>query len=211
MSKKKLSDIVPGYPEDHPQTLAALLDADPESIKEPVAWELRHQALGVARSWESHFVTSPWDVLELIVSGYVIHPWEKAWKSYALSSDRQPILVPSDKGSARYLSKATKLLPKPSDLGPLPQGTSANRSAAWLVVYGGSPEVLSRDGVIPGLVRLTRSVQVADIVFFDREAQGQPTLWSVKANTGMSGISRAFAREVPFPDPAIVESLRSAL
>lgn len=205
-----LSELVPGYPQEYPQTLAALLDANPQEIEGDLAWGLRKHALAVTSTWEQHHINSPWDVLELIVSGYIIHPWEGAWRTYALSGDRQPVMTPSKEGRMRYLSHGTRLLPKPDDLGPLP--TTGNQGKpAWLVVYGGTPDVLSKAGVAQGLTRLIRTKPIADIVFYSAVEGQNPTLWSIKAGTGVSGTSKAGCKETAFADPDIALTIREAL
>ena len=165
----------------------------------------------VTSTWEQHYVNSPWDVLELVVSGYVIHPWDGAWRTYALSADKQPILVPSEKGRMRYLSHGTRLLPKPDDLGPLPRRGDGTGQSSWLVVYGGTPDVLSKNGVPQGLVRLGRTKPLSDIVFYSSGEGTEPKLWSIKAGTGVKGSTKAGAKEETFPDPQVAQSIKQSL
>jgi hypothetical protein len=207
------------YPLDHPQTLAELMDADPKTIQHPLARALRAMAVDLTNRSEKHYITGPWSVLELIAKGYVIHPWSDAWVCYALSGERQPILVPKKpkKGEAsstaqEYLRKATRLIPHAEDLPTLPH-ERGKRESAWLIVYGGTPEVLSKPGVAKGLTTLARKLPISDVVFYhsDTETGTQPTLWSVRAGCGMSGASRHSAIEVPFPDPEKAAEIRSNL
>jgi len=201
------------YPDDHPQTLAELIEADPGTITSPLAWELRHQAVSLTQRHEKHYITDPWQVLNLITKGYVLHPWTGAWKSYALSGDRQPILTPSDTGTFRYQAKATRLIPKADDLPALPRPERHGKQPGWLLCYGGTPEVLSKPGVARGLASLASRVPVVDVVFYhvDPDQNIAPTLWSVRAGCGMSGTSRHGATALPFPDTSVLEEVRSAL
>lgn len=201
---KGLSELFPEYPADHPQTLQELFEAEPSTLSNPVAWELRRQSVQMAHSTETHYVNTPWDVLKLITSGYVIRPFEKGWVSHALSATRQPILIPREDGSLRYQKKATKLLPKPDELPNLYRGSGNKRAPAWLVVYGGSPEILEKEPVRKGLAKLTRMRAIADIVFYENLPDALPTLWSIKAGTGMSGVTKNSAKEIPFPEPSYV-------
>lgn len=201
------------YPEDHPQTLADLVAADPDSLSHPLAWFLRKQAIEATRAAERHYVTGPKDALSLLNKRYALRAWEGAWVSYGLSADRQVILVPHDKGGVRSLRKATRIIPKAEDLPELPPGRSKNgKRAAWLVIYGGDPQVLSKPHVAQGLATLQRRVPVADIVFYDCPSEGgqAPTLWSVRAGTGVTETGGPGGTEVPFPDLDALAEVRSA-
>lgn len=181
------------YPKEYPQTLAELLDASPDSLKHPLAWWLRHQAVDVSNRSEAHYINTPADVAELIRKGYVIHPLDKAWKSYALSADRQPILQPNAKGSLSYQTITTRIIPKPEDLAPLSSPSRSIRKASWLLVYGGKPDVLAKPGVAPGLAKLARMKPIADVVFYHRNNEGISSFWSVRAGTGtQAGVVTGF-------------------
>lgn len=200
----RLSDLLGQrlWPATFPQTLAALVSADPEDVSGELAWALRHQAVDATHRQNSvHHVNGPTDVLDLITRGYVLHPWAGAWKTYALGTDRAPMLRPSDTGRVSYVVKATRLIPKVDDLPPLPPGTGSSLPL-WLPIYGGSPDVLAKPGVAKGLATLARRVAVADVVFYhaDAESGTAPTLWSVRAGAGISGASRAFSQQVDFPN-----------
>lgn len=201
------------YPEDHPQTVAELVSAEPDTLSHPLAWFLRKQAIEATRSSERHYVNGPQDALRLLRNGYVLHPWEGSWVSYALTGDRQVALVPHDKGGVRTLRKATRLIPKADDLPDLPHGaTRGGKKAAWLVIYGGTPEVLSKPHVATGLATLRRRVPTADIVFYtcDAAAGTPPTLWSVTAGCGVTETGGPGGTQVPFPDLQALAEVRNA-
>lgn len=206
LEPRTLSECVPGYPADHPQTLAELAAAEPDTITAPAAWFLRRQVIAASRAAERHDVNGPSDVLALLTNGYALHPWEGAWVSYALSARRQVILVPGEGGSMRSLRKATRLIPKTEDLPEIPSTAYRGpKKPGWLLIYGGTPDVLSKEHVAQGLATLQRRVPVADICFYQKGEEGicAPTLWSVRAQAGVSGTTR-----VEFPDP---EALRKVV
>jgi hypothetical protein len=210
-TKLSLSEMITDYPPDHPQNLKELVGASPALITDEKAWELRSQVLSVVRGWDTHCVNSPWDALNLITSGYVLHPWEKAWKSYALNPGRQPVLEFSPKGRSRYQCKSTKLLPKPEELPDLYATVTKSRKPAWLVIYGGNPKILEKEPVRLGLAKLSRMRPIADILFYSNEENKEPVLWSTKAGTGIRGTSRAASNEEPFPHPEYISDIRSNL
>jgi hypothetical protein len=201
------------YPADHPDTLQALLDADPDTISHPLAWFLRKQGLEVRRSAEKHYVNSPKDALKLLKNGYVLHPWTDKWVAYALSENRQVITVPHAKGGTTPMSRRTAIIPKAEDLPRLPTAAArSTRRPAWLVIYGGNPEVLSKPGVARGLATLRKRVDVADVLFFSRDKQSgvPPTLWSVLAGHGMTETGAPGGQQVEFPDAEALQEVRRA-
>lgn len=213
-----LSDLVPGYPEDHPQTLKALWEADPDQIHHQVAWELRRMTFEAVRSTGAKRVHSPIEAFTLLKNGYALRPLEGAWTSVGLSETREVIRVPHHRGGVATLRVYTPLIPKVDDLPVLPRtpGRRSGKTAAWLVIYGGTPEVLSKPGVAKGLATLRRRLPrekragVADILFFhkDLEAGVPPTLWSVMAGCGMQENGSPEGVRLEFPDPEALETVR---
>ena len=202
------------YPEDHPQTLHELLEADPDTLSHPLAWALRAQAVEVMRSTEQHYIHSPKDAFKLLRNGYVLHPWTGKWTAYALSSHRQVMYVPHPRGGTTPLKVHTPILPKADGLPAIPPDmrTSA-KSPAWLVIFGGDPEVMSKPGVAKGLATLRRRAPIADVLFFhkDTETGVPPTLWSLVAGVGMSDTGSAGGQAVAFPDlDALNEARRTS-
>ena len=80
-----------------------------------------------------------------------------------------------------------------------------------VVVHGGGPEILEKEPVRKGLQRLTRETDVADFIFYKKEDDQAPILWSTKAGTGVTGTTRPTAQQVPFPDPELITALKEAL
>ena len=204
-----LGKIMENWPEEYPQTLTELVEADSASLSDHRAKELRSQALDLVRSWEKHHISGPWDALQLLSSGYVLHTWENAWRSYALGSDRAAMMIPKEGGASRYLVKATKLLPQADELPALPSGKGEARKPEWLVIYGGTPEVLSKPGVPQRLAKLLKSAPISDVVFYAKDPT--PTLWSLRAGVGVKGASKANAATVAFPDAAALAEIRSLM
>jgi hypothetical protein len=208
---KSLTDAFGDYPLDHPQTLRALLDADPDSITHPIAWFLRGQAVDVMRSTDQHYINGPKDAFKLLKNGYVLHPWTGRWTTYALGETRQVLMVAHPRGGTTPLRKSTAMLPRVDDLPQLPPGTRGSaKRPSWLVIFGGEPSVLSKPGVARGLATLHRRVPVADVLFFHRDpAAGiTPTLWSAAAGVGLSDTGAPGGRDVAFPDAEALEILK---
>lgn len=198
------------YPEDHPQTLRDLLDADPETISHPLAWYLRAQAVEVKRSTEQHYINSPRDAFRLLRNGYMLHPWTGKWVAYALSGSRTVLSVPHPRGGVTPLRVRTPIIPKADDLPKLPRSADGRRTPTWLVIYGGTPEVMSKPGVARGLASLRRRKPVADVLFFHKDPTSgvAPTLWSLQAGVGLRENGSATGVVVPFPDPDALEEAR---
>lgn len=205
-----LSEIIESWPGDHPQNLVDLVNADREDISSQQAWDLRHQAVTLLHSSEKHVVMGPGDAFKLISNSYFLKPWDKAWKSFALSPMRQPIVIPGEGNRWRYLSKGTRLIPRVDDLPPLPGNrTAKGKPYAWLVIFGGNPDILDKDGVARGLTTLSKRVPVIDFLFYESAGIDVKvaTLWSVKAGVGQKGSVLSTAEQVSFPNPNIVDSL----
>ena len=198
-------------PDDHPQTLQELVDADPDTLHHPLAWFLRREAVEVRRATEKHYINGPKDAFKLLKNNYVLHPWTGKWTSYALSENRQVITVPHAKGGTTPLRKHTPIIPKVDDLPRLPRGSGkSTRQPAWLIIHGGDPEVLSKPGVAKGLATLQKRVTVADILFYscDKNAGVPPTLWSVRAGLGTQETGAPEGRRVEFPDAEALNEVR---
>lgn len=198
------------YPADHPQTLADLLDADPDTISHPLAWWLRRQAVEVSRASERHHINSPKDAMRLLRNNYALHPWTGKWTAYALDERRQLVYVPHARGGVTPLRHHSPLIPKAEDLPRLPRARGGDRQPSWLVLFGGDPQVLSKKGVARGLSTLQRRLPVADVLFFQRDVDAgvPPTLWSVKAGVGVRENGSPQGERVLFPDPEALETAR---
>lgn len=212
MEAQSLSTLLgAAYPQDHPQTLRELLAADPDTISHPLAWALRAQAVEVKRSSSSHQINGPKDAFRLLKNGYALHPWTGKWQSYALSSARELVQVPHPRGGTRPMRVSTPIIPKFDDLPQIPRGTeSAGRKPAWMLVFGGTPEVLSKDGVARGLATLQARAPIADVLFFSKDAANgePPTMWSLAAGRGVRDNGSAGGAPVDFPDLAALEAAR---
>lgn len=200
---RKLSDVIPGYPEDHPQSLRELIDASPESITHELAWFLRKEGVEVRRSSERHYINGPEDAFTLLKNKYVLHPLTGRWSSYALSETRQVITVPHQSGGSVPLRAHTPIIPKAKDLPPLPRAHGkSTKQPGWLIIHGGTPDVLSKPGVARGLAHLQETVSVRDILFYsyDKNAGVPPTMWSVRAGKGLQDTGASDGNLVEFPD-----------
>lgn len=203
---KTLTEAFPAYPADHPQSLADLVAADPDTISDSLAWFLRKQTVAATRASERHHVRGPEDVLRLLANGYALHAWEGAWVTYGLTADRQVALVTGESGRTKSVRKATRLIPKAADLPDLPHGGHAGKRPAYLVLFGGTPEVLEKDHVAQGLATLQRVAPVADVCFYHRDPDAgiPPTLWSVRAGVGVTSAGH----RVDFPNLQKLEEVK---
>ena len=183
------------YPSDYPQTLAELKEANPETITHKLAKYLRAEAVDVSNRSEAHYINGPKDVLTLLRSGYVLHTWDRHWRSYYLDSDRQPELVAKVNKDGTVKNRAynvvtTELLPKLDDIPKLAKSAKQTGvQPGWLVIYGGTPDVLTKPGVDKGLEKLVKNRHIFDICFWqagDPVNDKQPTLWSIKATSGLT-------------------------
>ena len=209
-----LSEAFPGYPDDHPQTLQELVDADPDTIHHPTAWFLRKQAVEVRRSTEKHYINGPKDAFRMLRNNYVLHPWTGKWSSYGLSENRQVIMVPHPNGGTTSLRARTAIIPKPDDLPRLPRSRGQHtRQPAWLILHGGTPDVLSKPGVARGLATLNRRCPIADVLFYhcDKEGGIPPTLWSVRAGLGMRETGSPEGVTLAFPDVDALNEIRKEM
>jgi hypothetical protein len=134
---KKLSEIVDGYPADYPQSLAQLRDADPDSIVAEVAWDLRRQISDAVNRSDSHYIHTFEDVLNVgkrLRSASVVGKMARV----CTSAQRQPA-KPATTGHSRYRCHHG-IIPKLKswwlpNTGPFMPG--------WLLLYGGTPDVLT--------------------------------------------------------------------
>lgn len=186
------------YPDDHPQTLADLREADPDTITHPLAWWLRHQTTDATNRSESHYITGLKDAFDCYHNKYVLHAWTKRWRAYALTANRQPMLN-QHPGGTGYKVVTTRLLPKPDDLPALPpvkrSNANSTRQPGWLVLYGGDPDILTKEHVETGLAKLIRTRPVLDVLFTG-PSDGAPTLYSLRNACGMNANDIGF----DFPD-----------
>lgn len=210
---KSLTEMFGGsYPTDHPQSLRELMAADPDTISSELAWELRKQVIAAARASDRHSINSPLDAFSLLKNGYALHPWTGKWTTYALSEARELVMEPHPRGGMTPTRVYTPIIPKVDDLPRLPPARRGGGAHVpkYLVVYGGAPQVLSKDHVAQGLASLVRRVPVADVLFFDKgkESGTAPTMWSLRAGVGMRENGSKSGLTVGFPDPIALNEAR---
>lgn len=164
---------LPGYPEDGPKDMLALVDADHDQLSD-IPKLLRAAALDLLHSNQRQAIYSPWDAHSLLSAGHVLHTWTGHWKAYLLDDRRLPVLAGVD-GRTRYVSKTSSLVFDAAEF----QNTKPGYT--WLLVYGGPPDILQNPKVVTRLKKCARTLRICDILFWDA-----PVLFSARAGVGMS-------------------------
>lgn len=161
------------WPPTWPQTLFDLVEGEPDGLA-PAARALRAQAVDLIRRDGLPRVTTFADVVDLCTANKVFHPVEGRWRSYAIDADRHPMLEPATSRRRRWKVVSTPLAPTCDDLPPLP-GSKFGQRAGWLLLYGGSIDVLARNGVVGRLLPTVRRRHLLDIV-----GVADDGVWSVR-------------------------------
>lgn len=191
-----LHQLVPGMSDTDPDDGLELFKADPATLSD-AARALRQHIADAVKGTSRPVLSGPGVVRDVLRRG-LLQPKSDRWTLYALGPDRRTVQVPGKGGGTWNLSVPASKVPDPDELPPLPRG------GQWLVIWGGSVDTLSIEGVPNRLLRLQRGVPVADIIFYDRSlADGEPTLFSVKLGRGACGSKR-----VEFPNPTALSLAR---
>lgn len=202
-----LSQLIPGYPEDAPQSLLKIFYAEYSTLP-PAAQALRAQAVELAHSIDEVPITSPEVVLELLLPPRSkkeqigrLKTLSGAWVIYALDEERKRSFSYHARGKS-YRRLVDRMVP--DDVKKLPALPPRGK---YLLVWGGDPSILKRiegEGELRGrvsqrLARLASQVPVADVLFWDRQPGGTPTLHSLRRGCGDRGGAR-----VEFPDATLL-------
>lgn len=179
--------------EEMPRSLVDLLAAEYDELDE-AARGLRSLAVDLVHSFEREPVLTAEAAMRLLERHHL--PCRKGkWSVIALNRDLERVYVRSTSGM-RLLHWVSRFLPEPENVlehVALPEGGS------YLLVYGGSPDVLVDDRALDKFARLRSLARVTDVVLWE-ESDSAATFWSLRARSGQSG-STACA----FPNEALVE------
>lgn len=209
------AELIPGWPEGAPTTGIELRRTDLDGLREhladcgasPEAIETvlavrRHLILAALSSSEpaAHSVEGA----RAMIESRFLYPLSRKWVVYPLRKDRTRVVAAREGGGADAVKHVSRRIPTPHDVlenAPLPD------QGVYLVLYGGSPEILSlsdRHGrtVESDLAGLLGEIPVADVVF-RHVAGGEAVIHSLLAGCGARG-----REAVAFPDLAVVERLR---
>ena len=194
-----LQELIPGYPDEGPPTLLGLYFADYSELNE-VQKALRKQAVELHQNAGEVRITSPVIALELLLppknkTQHVgqLKVVQDTWTTYVLDHDRKRVLRRTEHGWS-YLKETSGIVPEAAELPPLPM------NGTYLLLWGGSPEVLEIPGVCQRLRKLQHSVPVADVLFWNHQKGTTPTLYSLKTGCGDQGGTR-----VEFVHPDLVK------
>jgi len=179
---KKLSAILPEWPEGMPENLVELMDHPYEHLDER-GRALRSMAVDLVHSFERSPIHTPRDALELLEKHHL--PARKGlWSIVALNDSKERVYVRSP-GGMRLLHTVARKIPEPAMLAenvPLPQGGS------YLAVYGGSPEGISEQD-IEHLRGVSEEGVLSDVIFWDTSS-GPAVFHSARAAVTHHGLGR---------------------
>lgn len=211
MEKVSLRELITDWPEDAPETLSALVSAGYDELKKldvtdaqrTVLLGLRAQAIDAAHALERDPINCA-DDLARQLSSRRIRPMARAWLILALDASNDRIAVPRSGGGGLYwLQDVWRTLPDSQQLSArlrLPRG------GRYLIVYGGSADVLDAEDVAGQLEELVRQLPVADVTFWHLRSGVAPALFSLRGGCGDRGGERE-----EFPNPTVAARLGAAL
>lgn len=184
---------------DQPSRLVDLVNADYESLDD-TARALRALAVQLVHSFERAPVLTAKAAQKLLEDHHLPVRVGK-WVTVALNAERERIYAKGKGGAMRQVHAVTNEFPTKDVLdkrAPIPEG------GTYLVIYGGSPEILQDSDACHAKRTLTSEAPVADVLLWDVDDEGA-TCWSIAAGGGARG-------SVPteFPDTDALEKWRQA-
>lgn len=228
-----LSNLFPGFTSStDPQTLLGIWEAEIDTLSEP-SRELRRQIAEVRNAFEQAPILTPEDVIDLIERKKRLDVRAGKWLIIPLTADRHRVLTPVLTDDAHAAIAAAALLGTPDTLSrrlkrvlaepgmyrwvyasffgrALPDAETLAETCplptagTYLVLYGGSPEVL--DTVADELEALCAALPVADVMFRHLTPNSAPAFYSLGCGRGEQA-----GAEIPFPNPTIAAQLRAGL
>lgn len=195
MENKTLRELLADWPEEAPETLAGLVAAGYAELKEldvtdaqrEMILGLRTQAIDAAHALERAPINCADDLVRQL-STRRIRPLARAWLVIGLDANNERIAVPRRGGGGLYwLQDAYRDLP---DGDQLRSRLRLPRGGRYLIVYGGSPDVLEQQGVADKLEQLVGDVAVIDVTFWHLRSGSAPALFSLRGGCGDRGGER---------------------
>lgn len=181
-----------------PARLTDLMNADYDSLDDK-ARGLRALAVQLVHSFERQPVHTAGEARTMLENHHL--PVRKAkWCAVALDSACERNYVRAEKGAMRLnhaVSTRFFSADKLKQRAPLPEG------GKYLIIYGGSPETLSQDGVAQEIANLRQELTIADVIFWD-VSEDAAVFYSVGAGVGQRGRDL-----LDFPDPEALEKARN--
>jgi hypothetical protein len=189
-----LPELFSEWGSEQPLRLTDLINADYETL-DPRARALRAQAVALVHQFEREPVQTAADARKLLERNHLPSP-KRRWCAVALDDTLQRTYTRAEGGAMRMVHTVSDNVPDTKVLSrraPLP------KEGKYLLIYGGSPDVLAGPGVVEALALLRSQAAIADILFWD-ENRDVSTFYSVGSKLGSRGADR-----VPFPDPVLLE------
>jgi len=184
MTKPKLGDIIEGWPEEVGDSLEELATIPKDALQEildsldsdlaNLVLQLRLQAREIMQSSEREApLGTPSAVAGALRSGQ-LRPKRNWWIAYPLDARHRRIVGAHRSGASRFLLVLRSKFPTDADIPAL------EAAAGYLVIWGGSPEVLSIKGV-PERIKALTAAALVDVMFWDSTSR---TLHSLRFGLG---------------------------
>lgn len=195
VTQASLPELIAGWGVDGPATLLELWFADASTLTQPQL-DLRALAVELVHGADEVPITSADAALELLLPAASkkkqtgrLRALPGSWTTYVLDADRKRVLTRTKDTGWAYSKRVSRLFPGADALPTLPTG------GVYLTIWGGSATVLSIADIRERVRALCTNAPVADVLFYDKDAKGGPTLWSVRGGCGdQSGV------HIPFPN-----------
>jgi hypothetical protein len=208
---KTLRELIAAWPENAPETLAGLVAAGYDELKQldvtdaqrELILGVRTQAIDAAHALERSPINCADDLVRQL-SSRRIRPLARAWLVVGLDANNDRIAVPRRGGGGLYwLQDAYRNIP---DAEQLRTRLRLPRGGRYLIVYGGSPEVLDDPATADQLEQLVGEVPVIDVTFWHLRSGSAPALFSLRGGCGDRGGERE-----EFPNQKAATRLGAAL
>lgn len=194
-----LHSLFPGLWEaTKPETLVELVNADYDSL-DPQARDLRALAMQMVHAFERKPVHTAKAALELLEAHHLSAPKGK-WNVVALGADRERMYERAAGTNLRLVHMVTATMPDAKTLArkaPIPEG------GTYLILRGGSPDVLESSSELDAYHRLKQTVPIADVLLWEDQAD-VATFWSIGAGAGQRG-----SAVISFPNQDLLEQWRN--
>jgi len=194
-----LQSLFPGlWDATKPENLVELVNADYDSL-DPQARDFRALAMQMVHAFERKPVHTAKAAMELLEAHHLSAPKGK-WNVVALGADRERMYERAAGTNLRLVHMVTATMPDAKTLArkaPIPEG------GTYLVLRGGSPDVLTSPAELDAYRRLRQTVPIADVLLWDDQAD-VATFWSIGAGAGQRG-----SAVVSFPDQDLLDQWRN--
>jgi hypothetical protein len=190
MSEVTLSGIFPAsWAPEWPATLTELIQATPEDL-DPAAKALRALAINLVQVNERRPILTAQAAAKAL-EVHQISALKRKWTAFALTERRELYYIQAGVGKLRQLHVVDYFVPTHTmlyDEAPLP------KNGAYLLVYGGGPDVLDDDKALNRFRAMKARFPVCDVMLWDRR-EGGSVAWSIGAGAGLRG-----SEVIEFPD-----------